>query len=115
MRKLMWIGAGFTAACVLGAYCLSGGWLFALGLFLLAASVGLLIAFRNSTWRRTAAFACLGLAMGALWFCGYSAVRLAPAKKADGQVHSIRAEAADYSYDTGYGTAVDAKLRLDDM
>lgn len=114
MRKLMWMGAGFTAACLLGAYLLSGSWLLIFGACLLVASVGLLLLFREVCWQRAVAFAALGLGVGMVWFWLFSTLALAPARNVDGQSVTIRGEATDYSYATDYGTAVEAKLTLED-
>lgn len=113
MRKLMWIGAGFTVACLLGAYLLSDVWLVIFGSCLLLVSVGLLLLFRQVIWQRAAAFVLLGMAAGMLWFALYGTLALAPAKRVDGMTCSLNAEVTDYSYDTGYGTGVQAQLELD--
>jgi len=113
MRKLMWIGAGFTVACLLGAYLFSGIWLLIFGICLLLVSLGLLTLLRGVSWKRAAAFGLLGMSAGMLWFFLYGLWTLVPARRADGQVVSVTAEATDYSYDTGYGTGLQARLTLD--
>ena len=114
MRKLLWVSAGFVAACLLGAYLFSEIALLLLGVCLLPVSVVLLLLFREVSPRKAAALVLLGLALGMLWFALYSHWALAPAKSMDGKTLSITAEARDFSYATGYGTAVDAKIRLED-
>ena len=106
MRRFLWLGAGFSVGCLLGAY-LFGGWTLSLGILLLAAG-GLLLVFR----KQTVGLAVLGLAIGFVWFSAFTGISLAPAKEADGRILSLTATAVDYSYETGYGTAVDAKLIL---
>lgn len=113
MRKLMWIGAGFTVACVLGAYFLTVGWLCVLGSVFLLSCFVLLHFFKGVCWQRAAAFVLLGTAAGMLWFSLYCTIGLAPAKAANGQVRSVCAEVTEYSYDTGYGTGVQAQIELD--
>lgn len=113
MRKLMWIGAGFTTACLLGAYLLSGVWLAVFGACLLLVSAGLLLLFQTVCWQRVLAFGLLGLGIGMVWFWLFGTVSLAPVRRVDGQTMNISGEATDYSYTTDYGTTVEAKVVLD--
>lgn len=113
MRKLMWMGLGFTAACLLGAYLLSDVLLLVLGICLLPVAVGLMLLFRKICWQRAAAFVFMGAAVGMLWFFLYSHLTLAPAREADGQTMFVSAEVTEYGYDTGYGTGVEARLQLE--
>ncbi len=99
-------------ACFLGAYIL-GGWTVLLGICLLAVAVGLLLLFREISWQRRGAFVALGMAVGLVWFGAYSLFSLASARAADGKTLPVAATAVDYGYDTGYGTAVQAQLKLD--
>lgn len=109
MRILMWLAIGFGAACALCAYILPTGWVLPLALtVILAAGFGF-------CWKplRRPATALLGCALGLLWFFGFYAIRLEPAVQADGKTSMIYASAIDYSYETKYGSAVDASIRLD--
>lgn len=111
MRILMWLTIGFGAACALCAYVLPTEWILSLALtVILAAGLGF-------CWKplRRPATVLLGCALGLLWFCGFYAIRLKPAKQADGQTWMIYASASDYSYETKYGSAVDVIIRLDDQ
>ena len=109
MRILMWLTIGFGAACALCAYFLPVGWILPLILvFLLASGLGL-------CWKplRRPATALLGCALGLVWFCGFYTIRLKPADRADGASFMLCASASDYSYETKYGSAVDACINLD--
>lgn len=107
MRIFVRLGAGFTAACLLGAYLLEL-WSLPLGILLGIGAV-IFLCFR----RKSLGFVGLGLAVGLIWFGLYSQFALEPARNADGSVKTITASAVDYSYDTGYGTAVEVELKLD--
>ena len=107
MRIFVRFGAGFTAACLLGAYLLEL-WSLPLGVLL-----GLGAVFLLRTHRKGLGCVALGLAVGLVWFGLYSQFFLSPARRVDGKTRKITATAVDYSYDTGYGTAVEAKLELD--
>lgn len=113
MRKLLLMGTGFCAACLLGAYALSASWLLVLGGALLCAAAALLLVFRQVCWQRRLSFVALGLALGMLWFGIYCFLFLQPAKGLDGKTKVLTATALDYSYDTGYGSGVLAHLKLE--
>lgn len=110
MRILMWLAIGFAAACTLCAYILPMGWILPIMLAILFAA-GL-----SFLWKplRRLATALLGCALGLLWFCGFYAIQLKPALNADGSQWMIHAVASDYSYDTKYGSAVDAHIKLEE-
>ena len=108
MRILMWLSIGFGAACALCAYALPEGWVLPLTLAAFLAS-GLCFCWKPL---RRPATALLGCALGLLWFCGFYSIRLEPAAQADGQTWSLYATANDYSYETKYGSAVDASIRI---
>lgn len=113
MRKLMWFTLGFGAACAVCAYC----WLTD-GLWLLAAVFGVLFAgmlFAGKRWKwlKIAGVVCLGCAVGLGWFQLYAANYLSFAAELDGKTADVTAQCTDYSYQTGYGTAVEGVLYLD--
>lgn len=109
MRKLMWFTLGFGAACALSVY-----W----GIHPLVSGLILLLgtaAFIGGKWWKPAR--CAGIvAMGALAamvvFSCYYAVYLKPVSEADGTTVYLEAEATDYSYETTYGSAVEARIRF---
>lgn len=111
MRKLVWFSIGFAAACLMGALFL-GGWL------LLAAVVALVLAGLLAMIRKKnrvyGIFALLafGCGLGMSWFCVYDALFVLVPRVADGQTLSVTIEATDYSYDSGYGSAVEGKVVL---
>lgn len=109
MRKLMWFSVGFAAASAVGAYLLSGMWLVNLAILFALPAVVLLI------WKRAActvvAVVLLGMVTGLLYYAGYDQVFLSDAKSCDGEKQWIHMEAADYSFNTGYGFAVDGRIQ----
>lgn len=111
MRKLMWITIGFAAACAVGAYLLAGWWLLAVALFCLAA--GLCLCFFKHKAALIASLILFGGAAGAVWNWGYHFFYLQTAQAQDGNTAYIYMEATDYSFQTGYNTAVDGTLELD--
>lgn len=110
MRKLMWFTLGFGAACVLGAYVFSH-WLIAVAALLL----GVIAFVLKGKWKclRIAAAVCLGFAVGSTWFYAYSGMYLLDARLMDGKSLSIDTEITDYSYETDYGSAVEAAIQVD--
>ena len=113
MRKLVWFAAGFGAACLLGTYWLPGYALLAFGFCTLLLAIGGWILFRKSPDKRPVILLISGVSVGMLWFWVFTSVSMAPVKAVDGERLEISAEAMDYSYQTSYGVAVDAKVELD--
>lgn len=110
MRKLLWFTIGFSVAAAVGAYLVSGFWLLILTLCACAAFFGLFI-FKNKV--PALIFVILtGFMVGALYFCGYEHIMLRQAKVYDGVTIPIEVEAADFSFETGYGSGVDGKTTL---
>ena len=113
MRKMMWIGAGFTAACLLGAYLLPERWLLAVGLLAVIAVLALAVVLRGECLKRVATYLLLGICLGAVWYWLFATVGLGPARNADGEVLKINVVAADFSYPTAYGFGLAADLTLE--
>ncbi len=113
MRIFMWLGIGFSAACLVGAYIVSGIWLIIAAILALVAAVAALLVWKGKKAAKIAFCVLLGLAVGAVWFYGYCEFSLAPAKRSDGQTVLLTAEATDYSYETDYGIAVEASITLE--
>ena len=112
MRKLMWFTLGFGAACAFGAYC-GMSWVLSLGLFAGAAAVILLFAVKF--WRpcRIAAAIGIGLLAGCLMLQIYDVATLSAARQLDGQTIWKTVIVHDYSYEYGYGSAVDGSVEID--
>ena len=113
MRKLMWTGVGFTAACLLGAYLLPESILLAAGIIALLGLLALVLVLRRECCQRLAAYLLLGVGLGAMWYWSFATVSLSPARNVDGEVLQLTAEALDYSYPTAYGIGVEAEVVLD--
>ena len=112
MRKLMWFALGFAGACALGAYVLPGQLLWAAALWLLPLAAAAVFLRRKRAGLRRAAMVFLGCALGFAWFSLYYSLYLDTAVSLDAQTHSCTIRAADYSYQTTYGTAVDGRILL---
>ena len=111
MRKLMWFTIGFTCAVIAGVYLASGIWLAILALFSLVCAVGLCV--MRSRWSKVAAVALIGCVIGLIWLFGFDSLHLSHARAYDGKTVNASVIVSDYSYDSGYGTAADGKMRLD--
>ena len=111
MRKLMWFGVGFAAACGVGVYLLSGLWLGLIGLFCLFGCVAMLLIQTKPA--KIIALALLGCVIGFTWLWGYDAFYLSPARTRDGEDVGLAIHATDYSYETDYGIAFDGRTELD--
>lgn len=109
MRKLMWFTIGFGTACVLGAYL---AWI-PLGLTAaIAVLLWITMLLLKRKWKpfRIVAAILLGVALGSAWFGGYNELYLFVPKNMDGRTLTVTAEVTDYSYETNYGSAVEARL-----
>ena len=111
MRKLMWFTIGFTAACAIGVYLLSGIWLFLLGVCCLIVAVGLF--FVKTDAARITALILAGSVAAFLWLFGYDWLYLSHARRMDGNTIETTVTATDFSYETDYGVAGDGQLQLD--
>ncbi len=112
MRKLMWFSIGFAAACFLCAY-LYAGWLTFVGIFACTLAALLLPGKKYFPVLRVAAMALFGFSVGIGWFFLYDGVYLSEARALDAQKGEFCFTAADYSYDTNYGCAVDCVLTVE--
>ena len=110
MRKLMWFTIGFGAACALCAYLHCRWWI---AMAALAICVMALMFREKSSFFRVASALMLGISLGVGWFCIYHGVYLRDPQQMDSQTRWIRAEVTDYSYDTDYGSAVEAQIRTE--
>ena len=110
VRKLLWFTVGFAVAAAVCAYLLSGLWALWIALALLPVFSGLL--FLRRKIRPEVLVIMAGIIIGMFYNTAYDWLRLKPAREADGETIRVRITATDHSFDTGYGHAVDGKLRL---
>ncbi len=110
MRKLMWFTVGFTAACALGIYLSYGIWLLLAALFCLPGAI--LLGIKGSERRKQTALVLLGSAVCFLWLFFYDGIYLSSARNLDGETKFLSIEITDNSYDLGYGTVTEGKIRL---
>lgn len=121
MRRLMWFTIGLCAACLLCVYLLPEGWLRWAALTGAAGFVLLLLPRMcgglrpGSAAGRRVFCALLGLTVGLLWCWGYDALRLSPARSAEGRYDRLEAELCDYPFETEYGHRVDAFVVVDGL
>ena len=110
MRKLMLFGIGFSLACLVGVYFISGSWLLLLAAGCFAITIPLFfLKFRKL---KIAAVIMLGLCIGSLWNWGFDRIYLSDARQYDGKTVQSQVEITDYSYETDYGIAADGKIFL---
>ena len=107
MRKLMWFTIGFSAACIVSAYLLTGIWLALLGGVCFAGLVGALCI--KSDRSRIVACALFGCVIGFLWLIAFDKLYLQPVRQMDEQTVVLRVEVTDYSKPTAAGIAVEGK------
>ena len=106
----MWFTLGFTAACAVGIYLLSGSWLGLMGLFCLL-GCGIMLMLQNKP-AKIAVVILLGCVVGFIWLWGYDSFYLSPAKTNDGNDVPLNITATDYSFATDYGIAFDGRTEL---
>lgn len=113
MRKLMWFAIGFGAACGLCTYVLPENWILP-GIVLAFALAGA-NEFAAKHWKHAGvlAMACFGCTFGFAWFLLFGHFYLQAAISLDSQEREVSIAAADYSYDTAYGSAVDGILEIE--
>lgn len=112
MRKLMWFALGFAIAAVCCAYFLPVSLFFAaagISAFALAVCLGCMLGFR---WMRIPAMVFFACTLGFLWITGYDALFLTDARRQDNHILTVTVTAADYSYATDYGAAVEGRIEL---
>ncbi len=109
MRKLVWFSLGFALASFVGAI-FYGGWLLLCAVISLIFA-GLFTVFAKE-WSKRAFVRMLfiGCTAGFLWFGLYDGIFVAIPRIADGETFTVTMEATDYSYQTDYGSAVEAKV-----
>jgi len=101
MRRLMWFALPFGAGCLLCQYLLpqeTWPWTAAGALVL-----GLAVSLLRGQWKRTARIAAIGLAVGILWFSGYTSLYLGPVEGLEGLEDLAELELADYPEEASYG------------
>lgn len=109
MRRLAGFALAFAAAVFLSCSFLPLGWLVWLGLAcVLCAGAALLL--KKGAVRTRALLLLSGAAAGFLWFCGWSAVFLAPANALAGTAASVSAVALDFPEETAYGIRMEVRL-----
>lgn len=110
MRKLAWFTTGFTGACLLCFYCLSGHFLYLVASILFLLGLLLSIVPRFFIYQRIIAAILVGLSFGTLWMQLYRQTKLAPAAELDGVCVCEWIEISDYSYETSNGIGADGVL-----
>ncbi len=110
MRKLMLFTIGFTIACALGVYLISGLWLLLLGGLCLATMVALL--FSKDLISRKIACILLGCVIGLIWLWGFDRLYLSTPRNMDGQIAELQIYVSDYSTTTDYGISAEGKVKL---
>ncbi len=110
MRKLVWFTVGFTSACLLCFYCISGQILYLVASILFAIGLAACLLPRFIGFQRIIGAVLIGAAFGTLWMQLYRQVRLDPAKELDGKTVTAWVEISDYSFETTNGIGADGHL-----
>jgi len=110
MRIIMWFTIGFTAACAVGVYLLSGAWYLLIGLFCLIGCISMF--FIQTKPAKITAVALLGCVVGFSWLWGYDSLYLSNARSFDGEAVTLTVTASDYSNPTRYGQVFDGRTNL---
>lgn len=111
MRKLMWFTLGFGAACAVCGYW-GSTWFGVIAVFAILLAVFAMLLRRKWDAAKIGAVAAIGILSGVALFSAYSGIFLRPAFNVDGYTESLTAEVTDYSYETAYGIAAEAKVQL---
>ncbi len=113
MRKLMWFTAGFAMACALGvSFCVES--LLGPAVFAGILAVVLLVGRRWERNFRLPGTVLLGVSVGLVFVTAYCQVPISDAAELDGKTENATFYVRDYSYDTQYGTAVEATVVVND-
>ena len=109
MRKLMWFAIGFTVACVVGTYLLSGSQLLVMAVATVTAMGGAWLLCRHYGRKPVPVVVMCGIVAGLLWYWCFDSYYLRPASELDGNTTFATIEVLDYSFETDYGVAADGK------
>ena len=107
MRKLMWFSVGFAMVCAVCSYAMYQEWLLPAAMITAIGGIIVISVSRKQCLLRPAIAVLTGCLAGLCWFGGYHLLYLKPVTSLDGQKVQLTVTASDYSYDTGYGSAVD--------
>lgn len=113
MRRMVYLAAGFAAACALCAYVTDGQWMkwILLSAGVLALCTGVLC--RKHTGMKRACLGLLGVLLGLVWFAVYDRIYYEMPPGFEEGIHSISAQTLDYSYETDHGIAVDGWMNVE--
>lgn len=111
MRRLVLLTLGFGLGCAVCAYLLTEE---EIRLLFGCALVLLILPVLAGKWRLAQGrmLLLLGLCLSAGWFLGYHALYLNQVLEMDSQIKDTTVEITDYSYETDYGTAAQARVTV---
>ncbi|MBE6946970.1 MAG: DNA internalization-related competence protein ComEC/Rec2 [Ruminococcaceae bacterium] len=112
MRKLVWFSVGFAIASFIGA-ATYGQWLFLLGGLMLPLIAFFMLLRRKFPKCKLMLIILIGCMAGFLWFGAYDHFIVLFPRAMDGQIVPVTIEATDYSYPSGYGTALEGTVKYD--
>lgn len=113
MRKLMWFGIGFLAACTFCSYFYIPGLLLCAALIL---AMALLLGFlsRKHVYLAVISLMLLGCSLGFGWYWVYDSAYLADARSMDGQIAPATVTISDYGEPSTYGIAAEGRVLIND-
>ena len=110
MRRLMWFTIGFSVACGIGVYWVSGSWLLLLGVFCLVAAIAM--QKQTGMFSRKAICVLVGCIVGFGWLWCFDHFYLAPVRRLDTQVKLLTIEVTDYPRSSQYGITGDGTIKI---
>ena len=108
----MWFAIGFTIACALGAYFLSGLGFLIVAAISLFAGILCLVKGKECTLYKIIAVILIGCFAGIVWMSLYHIFYLDTAKNSDGTKQTHLIEITDYSEPSSYGVSAAGNLIL---
>lgn len=110
MRKLVYAALGFGIACCMAVWVLTREQLLLPAVILTVLSIFLLLPGREYPVFRKTSLLLLGCGLGFFWYLGFYHFYLTQAVSLDYTTQECTIRTSDYSYQTGYGIAVDGIL-----
>lgn len=112
MRKLMWFAVGFALSAISATYLLPPS-LYMAGAGVAAVLLAIcLIGMLRFRIMRIPAMIMFAAALGFVWITGFHALYLSPVRAYDDITADITVTAADHSYTTHYGAAMEGRVTL---
>lgn len=110
MRWLMWFTIGFTVACAIGVYLISGWWLLLIAA--ICAVLWVILLVLHTPFSKKFAHILLGCVVCFLWLWCFDRFYLMPVRLLDGRTDILQIRVTDYPRPTAIGVAVEGKTEI---